>query len=196
MVCGSRSTRSSARRRRSTSTPSSSPGGWDSLQAIRSHTGPWRRDERATSRSARDSQFAEVAVPFGGARAARGCSHRRHARDRLLRPQASAAGLIALLAAALAGFFLSRVFARRVHRRARREPIAGGRFDEPVVDTSADELGSWPVPSTACASSWRRWSGPARVHRQRLARAADADLRPRWPCRAADRRGHGRADQA
>jgi signal transduction histidine kinase len=54
--------------------------------------------------------------------------------------------VIALLAAALVGFLLARVFARRIHRLERAaERIAGGRFDEPVVDTSADELGELAV---------------------------------------------------
>jgi signal transduction histidine kinase len=52
------------------------------------------------------------------------------------------AGLIALAAAALVGFALARVFARRIHRLERAaDRIAAGRFDEPVVDRGADELG-------------------------------------------------------
>ena len=91
------------------------------------------------------SQFAEVAVPFDERLLpARRRTDRRHARDRLACPRASLLppAVIALLAAALVGFFLARVFARRVHRLERAaERIAGGRFDEPVVDPSADEIG-------------------------------------------------------
>jgi signal transduction histidine kinase len=90
------------------------------------------------------SQFAEVAVPFGGAYVLRvgaplddTLENVSFVRERLL-----AAGLVALLAAALVGFLLARVFARRIHRLEQAaERIAGGRFDEPVVDKSEDELG-------------------------------------------------------
>jgi two-component system, OmpR family, sensor kinase len=54
--------------------------------------------------------------------------------------------LIALLAAAAVGFALARLFARRIHRLERAaDRIAAGRFDEPVVDRSADELGQLAV---------------------------------------------------
>ena len=56
------------------------------------------------------------------------------------------AGLIALAAAGLAGFGLARIFARRIRRLERAaDRIAGGRFDEPVVDPAADELGELAV---------------------------------------------------
>jgi signal transduction histidine kinase len=90
------------------------------------------------------TQFAEVAVPFDelyvllvSAPIDATLENVSLVRERLV-----VAGLIALLGAALVGFLLARVFARRIHdleRAANR--IAGGRFDEPVVDTSADELG-------------------------------------------------------
>ncbi len=52
------------------------------------------------------------------------------------------AGLIALAVAGLAGFGLARIFAHRIRRLERAaDRIAGGRFDEPVVDRAADELG-------------------------------------------------------
>ncbi|HEV3479649.1 MAG TPA: HAMP domain-containing sensor histidine kinase [Gaiellaceae bacterium] len=52
------------------------------------------------------------------------------------------AGVIALAAAALAGFALARIFARRIRRLERAAGrIASGHFDEPVVDPGADELG-------------------------------------------------------
>jgi signal transduction histidine kinase len=52
------------------------------------------------------------------------------------------AGLIALAVAALVGFALARIFARRIRRLERAaERIAAGQFDEPVVDRGADELG-------------------------------------------------------
>jgi signal transduction histidine kinase len=50
--------------------------------------------------------------------------------------------LIALGAALLLGYSGARLFARRIRRLERAaERIAAGRFDEPIVDTSPDELG-------------------------------------------------------
>ena len=52
------------------------------------------------------------------------------------------AGLIALLFAAVTGYLVASVHAKRILRLERAaERIAGGRFDEPVVDTGNDELG-------------------------------------------------------
>ena len=52
------------------------------------------------------------------------------------------AGLIALLFAGVAGYLVASVHAKRILRLERAaERIAGGRFDEPVVDTGNDELG-------------------------------------------------------
>jgi signal transduction histidine kinase len=91
-----------------------------------------------------ESQIAEVAVPFDDTYVLLVSSplddtleNVTFVRDRLV-----VAGVVALLAAALVGFLLARVFARRIHRLERAaERIAGGRFDEPVVDMSEDELG-------------------------------------------------------
>ena len=50
--------------------------------------------------------------------------------------------LLALVAAFLLGYGGARLFARRIRRLEQAaERIAGGRFDEPIVDTSPDELG-------------------------------------------------------
>ena len=52
------------------------------------------------------------------------------------------AGLIGLLFAAVAGYVLASLHARRIARLERAaERIADGRLDEPVVDTGHDELG-------------------------------------------------------
>ena len=52
------------------------------------------------------------------------------------------AGAIALLAALLVGYGGAHVFARRIRRLEQAaDRIAGGRFDEPVLDTAHDELG-------------------------------------------------------
>lgn len=94
------------------------------------------------------AQIAEVAVPFGGAYVLLVSAPLDDTLETvsLVRERFIAAGVIALLAAAFVGFALARVFARRIHRLERAaERIAGGRFDEPVVDTSADELGELAV---------------------------------------------------
>jgi len=50
--------------------------------------------------------------------------------------------LLALVAALLLGYGGARLFARRIRRLEQAaERIASGRFDEPIVDTSPDELG-------------------------------------------------------
>ncbi|MDX6399259.1 MAG: hypothetical protein QOJ43_2667 [Gaiellaceae bacterium] len=52
------------------------------------------------------------------------------------------AGLIGLLFAIVTGYALASMHAQRIRRLERAaERIAGGRFDEPVVDTGKDELG-------------------------------------------------------
>jgi signal transduction histidine kinase len=101
----------------------------------RTHDGVVERD---------GAEFAEVAVPFGGAFVLLVSAPLEDslANVSLVRERLLVAGIIALLAAALVGFLLSRIFARRIHRLERAaERIATGHFDEPVVDTSDDELG-------------------------------------------------------
>jgi signal transduction histidine kinase len=52
------------------------------------------------------------------------------------------AGALALAAALLVGYGGAWVFARRIRRLERAaDRIAGGQFDEPIVDTAKDELG-------------------------------------------------------
>jgi signal transduction histidine kinase len=52
------------------------------------------------------------------------------------------AGLLAFGAALLVGFTGANMFARRIRRLERAaDRIASGRFDEPIVDTSSDEVG-------------------------------------------------------
>jgi signal transduction histidine kinase len=61
---------------------------------------------------------------------------------RLVRERMLVAGLLALTASLLVGFGAASIFARRVRRLERAaERIAGGQFDEPVVDQHQDELG-------------------------------------------------------
>jgi signal transduction histidine kinase len=61
---------------------------------------------------------------------------------RLIERQLLVAGLIGLLFAIVAGYALATMHARRIRRLERAaERIAGGAFDEPVVDRGQDELG-------------------------------------------------------
>jgi signal transduction histidine kinase len=90
------------------------------------------------------TQFAEVAVPFDELYVLLVSSPIDETLENvsLVRERFVVAGLIALFGAALVGFLLARVFARRIRRLERAaDRIAGGRFDEAVVDKSADELG-------------------------------------------------------
>jgi signal transduction histidine kinase len=89
------------------------------------------------------TKFAEVAVPFGvrilllAAPIEDTLETSALVERRLL-----LAGLIALAVAALVGFALARIFGRRIRRLERAaHRIAGGQFDEPVVDRGGDELG-------------------------------------------------------
>jgi signal transduction histidine kinase len=90
------------------------------------------------------TQFAEVAVPFGGDRILLVAAPIEDTLETiaLVERRLLLAGLIALAVAALVGFALARIFARRIRRLERAAGrIAGGHFDEPVVDPGADELG-------------------------------------------------------
>ena len=90
-------------------------------------------------------QFAEVAVPLENEGVVILLS------DSLADPIASLnlverrllfAGLIGLLFAVIAGYAAASLHAKRIRRLERAaERIAGGRFDEPVVDAGDDELG-------------------------------------------------------
>jgi two-component system, OmpR family, sensor kinase len=93
-------------------------------------------------------RFAEVAVPFrqGEVLLLSASLEDTLANVSLVERRLLLAGLVALLAAAAVGFALARIFARRIHRLERAaDRIAAGRFDEPVVDRGADELGELAV---------------------------------------------------
>lgn len=60
----------------------------------------------------------------------------------LVRNRLLVSALVALVAALLLGYGGARIFARRIHRLEQAaERIASGKFDEPVEDSSPDELG-------------------------------------------------------
>ena len=108
------------------------------------------------------------------------------------------AGAIGLLFALLVGYALAAMHSRRIRRLERAaDRIAGGRFDEPVVDRGRDELGELARGVRADARPAREARPRAqRVHRQRLARAAHAALLARGLPRADGRRGARRRDEA
>ena len=93
----------------------------------------------------RDRRFAEVAIPLEDEGVVILLS------DSLADPLSSLklierrllfAGLIGLLFAGVVGYLAASLHAKRIRRLERAaERIAGGRFDEPVVDTGNDELG-------------------------------------------------------
>jgi signal transduction histidine kinase len=86
-------------------------------------------------------EFAEVAVPFRGRVLLLG-ARIDEGTIALVERRLLLAGLIALVLAAVIGFALARIFARRIRRLERAAGrIAGGRFDEPVVVRGSDELG-------------------------------------------------------
>ena len=91
-----------------------------------------------------DLRYAEAAVPVGPdyvllLRAPLADSLET---VRLVRKRMLIAGLLALAMSLLAAYGAASIFARRVRRLERAaERIAGGQFDEPVVDHHQDELG-------------------------------------------------------
>ena len=107
-----------------------------------------RELERATVER-RDRRFAEVAVPLENEGVVILLS------DSLADPISSLkliqrrllfAGLIGLLFAVVVGYLAASVHAKRIRRLERAaDRIAGGRFDEPVIDTGNDELGDLAI---------------------------------------------------
>jgi len=92
-----------------------------------------------------EQRYAEAAVPVPGTSLVLLASSSLHdalttvrvTRDRLL-----VAGVFALIVALAVGYAGSWLFARRLRRlEAAAERIAAGRFDEPITDARADEVG-------------------------------------------------------
>ena len=118
------------------------------------------------------TRFAEVAVRFGGIRVALIATpiEDTFSNVALVQRRLVVAGLIALAAAALVGFALARVFARRIRRLERAAGrIAAGQFDEPVVDRGADELGELAV---AFDDMRKRLAALERARREFIANAS------------------------
>ena len=92
-----------------------------------------------------DERFAEAAVPVAtdGSVLLLSASLRDSLGNvHLVQRRLLLAGLLALVVALVLGYGGARVFAARIRRLERAaDRIAGGRFDEPVLDAGADELG-------------------------------------------------------
>ncbi len=89
-------------------------------------------------------RYADVAVPVPGGWVVllRASLHDSLRSIDLVRRRLVVAGLIALAASLLVGYFAASMFARRIRRLERAaDRIAGGDFGEPVSDSSRDELG-------------------------------------------------------
>jgi signal transduction histidine kinase len=90
-------------------------------------------------------EYAEVAVPAAGSDATLLFSAPLHGALEdvdLVERRLLLAGALALVVALAIGYGAARVFARRIRRLERAaERIASGRFDEPVAEHGADELG-------------------------------------------------------
>jgi signal transduction histidine kinase len=116
-----------------------------------------------------DVEYAEVAVPLGNRVLLLGAPVDVDT-IALVERRLLLAGLIALVAAALVGFALARIFARRIRRLERAaNRIAAGRFDEPVVDSGADELGEL---ASAFDDMRKRLSALERARREFIANAS------------------------
>ena len=105
-----------------------------------------------------NAEFAEVAFPIGTGNVLLLSAplHDALADVDAVQRRLLLAGGLALIVALLVGYGAARLFARRIRgleRAAGR--IAGGHFDEPVADRSADELGKFIGPLTACVSGSR-----------------------------------------
>jgi signal transduction histidine kinase len=96
-----------------------------------------------------ETEYAEVAkpvsmvsIPSGGVVLLSASLHDAIANVDTVQRRLLEAGVLALALALCVGYGLAYLFARRIKRlEAAAERIAAGRFDEPVVDASADELG-------------------------------------------------------
>ncbi len=96
-----------------------------------------------------DARYAEAAVPFADGKFVlllRDSLDSQLGSVHLVKRRLVLAAGLALLIALLLGYGGAWVFARRIRRLERAaERIAGGRFDEPVIDSGGDELGDLAI---------------------------------------------------
>jgi signal transduction histidine kinase len=104
-----------------------------------------RQVERAGTVTRRDERFAEAAAPVPGSSSVVLVSssvHEAEATARVARKRLLLAGGLALVVALAVGYAAAWLFARRLRRlEGAAEQIAAGRFDEPITDSSGDEVG-------------------------------------------------------
>jgi signal transduction histidine kinase len=105
-----------------------------------------QQESRGTVRQG-ENEFAEVARPvpvgpLGSVVLLSASLHDTLANFHTVQRRLVEAGVLALLLALAVGYGAAFLFARRIRRlETAAERIAAGRFDEPVVDRSTDELG-------------------------------------------------------
>jgi signal transduction histidine kinase len=88
----------------------------------------------------------------------------------LVKHRLAISALVALAAALLLGYVGARLFARRIRRLEQAaERIANGKFDEPIVDSSPDELGQL---ARAFDRMRERLAGLERARREFIANAS------------------------
>jgi signal transduction histidine kinase len=131
------------------------PGGFSSLPGrnlrdytndpVATRTAETSRRERGTVKRS-DGEFAEVAAPIrdgsGNILLLSAPLHDALADVDAVQRRMVFAGVLALFVALAIGYGAARLFARRIRRLEQAaERIASGRFDEPVADSSSDELG-------------------------------------------------------
>lgn len=109
------------------------------LRAAEHHTG------RTGTTTHDGERFAEAAAPVPGSSSVVLVSsslHEAEATARVARERLLLAGGLALVVALVVGYAGAWLFARRLRRlEAAAEEIAAGRFDEPITDSGADEVG-------------------------------------------------------
>ena len=158
-----------------------------------------RTNKTQSGRLERDGKpYAEAAIPLsqGFVLVLRAPLEDTLSNVELVRRRLLLAGVVALLLSLALGYGAAYLFARRLRRLERAaDRIASGRFDEPIVDrrrrrgrpARCGVRPDAPAPGRARARA-------AGIHRERVARAADADLLARGLPRAARRRGPRRGD--
>jgi signal transduction histidine kinase len=122
------------------------------------------RDERRYAEAARPSKNAQYVVLVSNS-IADSLGSVDLVKHRLL-----ISALVALVAALLLGYVGARLFARRIRRLEQAaERIASGKFDEPIVDDSPDELGQL---ARAFDLMRERLAGLERARREFIANAS------------------------
>ena len=141
---------------------------------------PARRGSRAGIVTRHGEKYAEVAAPVRARSVVLLASPLRAQLQTVsvVRRRLLIAGGVSTVFAVLVGYAGASLFARRLRRLEQAaERIAAGNFEEPVVDAGRDEVGQLARGFERMRLRLSRARPrPRRVHRQRLARAANAAL--------------------